>query len=174
MESELTRPIAVLWWTMCVAWAGLVFYLSTEAFGPNLSRALLAWAFDLLRLPVSWHTFRLLHDSLRGAAHVIEYAIFALFLYGLPVETSRGLWRPRRALFCIVFAAAYALSDEFHQLFVPGRHASLFDCGLDASGAALAMLLPYTQGWMARLKANHAHCNSYCDVEDEIASRTKG
>jgi VanZ family protein len=30
-------------------------------------------------------------------------------------------------------------------LFVPGRHASLHDCGLDTIGAALAMLVPYTR-----------------------------
>jgi VanZ family protein len=38
-------------------------------------------------------------------------------------------------------AAAYSLTDEFHQLFVPGRHASIADCAIDSTGAALAVLL---------------------------------
>ena len=156
MESEFTRPIAVLWWAICLAWAALVFYLSTQAFGPNMSRAFLAWTLNLLQLPVSSSTFGLLHAFLRGLAHLIEYAIFALLLYGLPVEKSRGPWRPRRAMFCIVVATLYSLSDEFHQLFVPGRHASLLDCGLDGIGAALAMLVPYTQEQMSLLKSNSA------------------
>jgi VanZ family protein len=84
-----------------------------------------------------------------------EYAIFALLLYGFPGEKSPGLWRPRRAVFCIVVAAAYSLTDEFHQLFVPGRHASLLDCGLDTIGAALAMLVPYTQEQMSLLKSSN-------------------
>ena len=156
MESELTRPIAVLWWALCLAWAALIFYLSTQAFAPNMSRALLAWTFNFLQLPVSWGTFGLLHAFLRGLAHLIEYAIFALLLYGLPGEKSRGLWRPRRAIFCVVVATVYSLADEFHQLFVPGRHASLLDCGFDAIGAALAMLVPYAQEQMSFLKSNSA------------------
>jgi len=156
MESEFTRPVAVLWWGITIAWAALVFCLSTQAFGPSFSGTWLARSLDLLELRVSSATFRLLHSLLRGLAHLIEYAIFALLLYGLPVEKSRGPWRPRRAMFCIVVATLYSLSDEFHQLFVPGRHASLLDCGLDAIGAALAMLVPYTQEQLSLLKSNTA------------------
>jgi VanZ family protein len=91
-------------------------------------------------------TFDLLHLMLRKLAHVTEYAIFALLLYSLPVEKAQAPWRPRRAALCILGAALYSLTDEFHQSFVPGRHASLLDCGLDTLGAALAMLVPYFQG----------------------------
>jgi VanZ family protein len=154
MESEPTRPIAVLWWAITVAWAALVFYLSTQAFSPNFSRTLLAWTLHLLQLRVSSGTFGLLHAFLRGLAHIIEYAIFALLLYGLPIEKKRGLWRPRRAAFCIVVASVYSLTDEFHQSLVFGRHASLLDCGLDTIGAALAMLVPYTQEQMSLLRSN--------------------
>jgi VanZ family protein len=156
MESELIRPIAVLRWVVCLAWAALIFYLSTQAFGPDLSRALLAWTLDLLHLPVSGGIFHLLHLLLRGLAHLVEYAILALLLYGLPGEKNRGLWRPRRAMFCIMVATVYSLTDEFHQLFVPGRHGSLLDCGLDAIGAAMAMLVPYTQEQISFLKSNNA------------------
>jgi hypothetical protein len=30
--------------------------------------------------------------------------------------------------------------DEYHQSFVPGRHASFADCGIDSIGAALGIL----------------------------------
>jgi VanZ family protein len=134
----------VLWWAVTVAWAGLIFQLSSQTFGPDFSQRLLAWALGLLHIHLAPRTFGLLHVSLRKLAHVIEYGIFALLLYGLAGENRRSLWRPKRAAFCILGAAAYSLTDEFHQLFVPGRHPSLFDCGLDTIGAALAMLVPYT------------------------------
>ena len=35
-------------------------------------------------------------------------------------------------------AAVYSLTDEWHQTFVPSRTASLFDCGFDSVGAAIA------------------------------------
>jgi len=41
-----------------------------------------------------------------------------------------------------VLAVAYALTDEFHQSFVPGRHPSLLDVLIfDATGAATALWL---------------------------------
>lgn len=138
----------MLWWAVTVAWAALIFYLSTQTFGPDFSRGLLAWTLHLLHLRLSAHTFALLDASLRKLAHLVEYGIFALLLYGLPGEKSRSLWRPRRAAFCILGTVAYSLTDEFHQLFVPGRHASLLDCGLDTMGAALAMLVTYARELM--------------------------
>ena len=154
MESDFTKPITLVRWAVTFAWAALIFSLSTHTFRPSFSRGLLAWTLQLLHLHVSSGTFGLLHAFLRGLAHLTEYAIFALLLYGSPGEKSRGLWRPRRAVFCIVVATAYSLTDEFHQLFVLGRHASLLDCGLNTIGAALAMLVLYTQEQIYLIRSN--------------------
>jgi VanZ family protein len=151
MKSNFTKPIALVWWTMTLAWAALIFHLSTPTFGSDFTLGLLFWAFSTLRLHVSWHTLTLLDLLLRKLAHLVEYAIFALFLYGPPGEQGRILWRPRRAALCILGAAAYSLTDEFHQMFSPGRTASLRDCGLDTLGATIAMLVPYTMGHNAAL-----------------------
>jgi VanZ family protein len=35
----------------------------------------------------------------------------------------------------------YAVSDELHQLFVPGREATLLDLGFDALGILILLLL---------------------------------
>ncbi len=151
MKTSLTKPIAALWWTMTVAWAALIFHLSTPTFGPDFTRRLLIWAFSILNAQVSWRTLAVLDVLLRKLAHFVEYAIFALFLYGPPGEKGQALWRPRRAVLCILGSAAYSLTDEFHQRFAPGRTASLRDCGLDTLGAALAMLVPYAQGHISSL-----------------------
>ena len=68
---------------------------------------------------------------LRKCAHVTEYAILALLLY-------RALGRELPA-FLIGFA--YAVTDEVHQAFVRGRHASPFDVSMDAAGLALGLLV---------------------------------
>jgi hypothetical protein len=155
MESDVTKPITVARWAVTLAWAALIFHLSTQTFDPSFSRTVLAWTLQLLHLDVSAGTFGLLHASLRRLAHLAEYAIFAQLLYGFPGEKNRKFWRPRRAIFCILIATAYSLTDEVHQLFVPGRHASLLDSGLDTIGAALAMLVPYTQERMSLMKSNN-------------------
>ena len=67
--------------------------------------------------------------------HFLEYALLALLLRW--ALASAGVRHPARWAF--VIAAAYALSDEFHQYFVPGRHADPYDLMADAAGAAMAL-----------------------------------
>ena len=58
----------------------------------------------------------------------------------------------------LLVAAVYAATDEFHQSFVPGRTASVYDVLIDTSGACAAayssMVLPWARGlphWKCRL-----------------------
>ena len=76
---------------------------------------------------------------LRKLAHMAEYGLLA-FLW----------WRPLRELVAgraaVAAAAAiallYAVSDEFHQSFVEGRHGTPLDVLIDAVGiAAVALVL---------------------------------
>jgi VanZ family protein len=173
MESDVTKALSALRWAMTLAWAALIFYLSTRTFSPDFSRGLLAWTFHLLHFHVSGRTFDLLHTLLRKLAHLIEYAIFALLLYGSPGEKGRGLWRPRRAALCILGAAAYSLTDEFHQLLVPGRHGSLLDCGLDTFGATLAMLVPYTQERISLLKSKKTLSEDSCRANRSVPTESE-
>jgi VanZ family protein len=153
MQGDFPHPFTVFWWALTLAWAALIFYLSTQSLTPHFSQALLARILHFLHLRVSAGTFGFLHALLRKLAHLTEYAIFALLLYGVPGEQNKLLWRPRRAVICILLAAAYSLTDEYHQLHVPGRHASLLDCALDTFGASLAMLVPYTREQVSLLRS---------------------
>ena len=48
----------------------------------------------------------------------------------------------RRGLFAWLLAILYAVSDEYHQYFVPGRQASVWDVLIyDNLGAAIGMLI---------------------------------
>lgn len=79
--------------------------------------------------------------AIKKSAHVIAYGVLALlFMRALLVwmPNSRGWLTLRRSsLLAVALALGYALADELHQSFVPGRHASLVDIGLDLSGAIL-------------------------------------
>jgi len=72
--------------------------------------------------------------------HVIEYAIFALLLNRALKARYPGLIYPRRILLVFLLSFIYAISDEFHQLFVPGRYASGFDLFTDGLGSFLGSL----------------------------------
>jgi len=151
LESSLyARTHSVIWKLTSVAWAGLIFYLSTGGFGSSFSEWLLTQTLAVLHVTVAPATFEVLHVLMRKSAHMTEYAILGMLLYGSrndhPFE-----WRPRRALACVAIAAAYSLTDEFHQSFVPGRTASLSDCGIDTIGATLGILVYYLRHWWHRV-----------------------
>jgi VanZ family protein len=44
-------------------------------------------------------------------------------------------------LITFIFAGLYGLSDELHQLFVPGRDCSAFDLFIDLTGSFLGSLI---------------------------------
>ena len=52
----------------------------------------------------------------------------------------RALGRRAPAL-AVAITLAYAVTDEFHQHFVPGRHGTPVDVAIDAAGVAVAVLV---------------------------------
>jgi len=73
----------------------------------------------------------------RKLIHFAEYALLC-FLWWRPLAT---VTTPRRAaLYAFLIASGYALTDEFHQSFVEGRHGTPVDWLIDSAGAAAAAL----------------------------------
>lgn len=68
----------------------------------------------------------------RKAAHATEYAILAGLMLGIVVTSSIN-WK--HLLEVVIVAVVYASTDEFHQLFVPGRSGRFMDVLIDATGA---------------------------------------
>lgn len=70
------------------------------------------------------------------SGHVIGYAMLALSYWRAFNFNANRRWE------AWLLAVLYAMTDEFHQSFVPGRHSSLFDVLVyDNLGALFAMLL---------------------------------
>lgn len=94
-----------------VAWAALIFGLSSV---PDLSSGLGGW--DLV---------------LRKLAHAAEYGILGALVV-------RAL---RRWSWALALGVAYAVSDEIHQSFVPGRQGSPLDVLIDSVGVIAGVVL---------------------------------
>jgi VanZ family protein len=126
-----------------LAWAAQIFNFSTATFGGVFTAWLLSQILHFLHVAVTPPTFSLLHHLMRKSAHLTEYALFGMLLYyslgGIRVRE----WRWKTALWALLIAGGYSLTDEFHQMFVPGRGPSLFDSGIDTFGALIGTLLVY-------------------------------
>ncbi len=73
--------------------------------------------------------------------HAIEYAILAFFIRrALIYQPNLGVQRDAEWL-TILIASVYAISDEIHQYFVPGRSADLSDVAADIIGSILVVLI---------------------------------
>ena len=70
----------------------------------------------------------------KKGGHMLGYGLLAqAYWYALGLDRKRW-W------LALLLAVLYALSDEFHQSFVPGRHPSWLDAlVIDPAGAALAL-----------------------------------
>jgi VanZ family protein len=98
-------------WLPVVAWAALIFALSSV---PDLGTGLGGW--DLV---------------LRKLAHAAEFAVLGALL--LRATARSGI--------AFVLGTLYAVSDELHQSFVPGRAGSPLDVALDTVGVAIGIVL---------------------------------
>jgi len=98
-------------WLPVVAWASLIFAFSSV---PDLGTGLGGW--DLV---------------LRKLAHAAEFGVLgALLLRALD-----------RVVAAFALGALYAVSDELHQMVVPGRVGAPLDAAIDIVGVACGLLL---------------------------------
>ncbi len=94
--------------------------------------------------------FNLLGTLVRKTAHICEYALLSLLTalllrcYGV-----KSRWLP------FVLCVAYAMTDEVHQRFVPGRLGTPVDVAIDAIGVAIGVFVAeyVTKQW----RKKHVH-----------------
>ncbi len=76
---------------------------------------------------------------MRKIAHMVEYGILTFLLWRAIKNDKHPFYISLS--WAVIFAIIYALTDEIHQGFVPTRHFSLYDVGIDAVGVILAALI---------------------------------
>ena len=84
---------------------------------------------------------------IRKIAHMSEYAILLLLLY---YALSNVISKHTLSLSLLV-TFIYACSDEFHQLFIPGRSGQFKDVLIDTSGALIMLMIIFL--WQRKNKS---------------------
>ena len=133
-------------WGMCAAWMAVIFWMSSmpgEVSGAQSSM--------LVRLLVRFLSAVLGHGmteqlplaaielALRKAAHMAEYAVLGLLTAGAFIGRRTSILAGILVPWCI--ASVYAVTDEIHQLFVPGRSGQVSDVLLDSAGVLAGLLV---------------------------------
>jgi hypothetical protein len=119
MESSpvrIARKI-IRFWVPVVLWAAVIFTFST------------------------WQThksaeFSIVDFVIKKSAHIIEYGIFAALIFR--ALKNGGVNKAEAAVYAVILAMMYGISDEIHQSFTPGREPRVRDVFFDTFGSILA------------------------------------
>ena len=109
---------------------GIIYYLSScnATISAAQSQIILDWINNYV--PVNSFIIRKL-------AHFSLYFILSIIIY----LTGHYIKFKHPEVFTFLVVTLYAISDEFHQEFVPGRSCELRDVVIDVSGCICALLI---------------------------------
>lgn len=101
--------------------------------------------FEDLSEAEQWAFAGRIDKPVRKTAHACEYAVLGFLIMGTVLSYTIGTEISRRrriirAFGAWLFSTVYAVSDELHQYFVPGRTCKITDVCIDSAGAMLGVL----------------------------------
>jgi VanZ family protein len=130
-------------WLLVILWMALIFLLSHQPVTKSnkLSTGITEKFVEIAGKVDSDKNFNIgrLNHIIRKNAHFFAYLILGLLvLNGL---RSSGIIGFKSILFAISICVLYAIFDEVHQLFVPGRGGQVRDVLIDGAGAIVGAII---------------------------------
>ncbi len=101
-------------------YSGVIYYLSNQSKLPMPDLGIFSWD-------------KLLHFS--------AYFIYGILMQIAVIGAASKKTQKNQIFIVILLSSLYAVSDEIHQSFVPGRDADIFDVLADLFGALTSLLL---------------------------------
>jgi hypothetical protein len=77
--------------------------------------------------------------------HAAEFAVLLLLVYAVLGKYDPGA-RPRNLVIAATLCLLFAISDEYHQTFIPGRGGTWSDVAIDSLGVGLAVSIVGLRG----------------------------
>lgn len=128
MKNNKNKKAAAVLWCLTAACFCIIFYFSSRSADRSNEQSGFIIQFLYRIFGVNATDF-----IVRKCAHFLEYTGTALLMSAAMYYTfgKNKIYLP------IIFTSLYAVSDEVHQIFVPGRSCELRDWAIDTLGAVL-------------------------------------
>ena len=131
---------------LLVLWMGFIFSMSSEnaekssnTSGQTIRVVLSAVpGFEEQPEEVKVNIIEKLQFIVRKSAHFIGYMILGILASGLILYYGNI---NKKYLLAFLICVIYAISDEIHQLFVPGRAGQIRDVLIDSAGSFLGIII---------------------------------
>ena len=127
----------IISWMLLVIWMIFIFIMSS--FNGNISSNQSGTIADLIYNLFNISNTEKVSLIIRKCAHVSEF-----FILGVLVINLISKYNVKYSyLISFIVCVLYASSDEFHQLFVPGRSGQVTDVLIDMIGTIFSLLVMY-------------------------------
>lgn len=132
-----------------VTWMCIIFIFSSQDAGESTKTSNFAGNFlgkifyenyDELNDNEKLQLIEAIEHPVRKVAHFVEFALLGFFIFGSIIDEEKS----KMAKFIFIswlVGTIYAVSDEIHQLFVPGRSGMFTDVLIDSGGVLVGILL---------------------------------
>jgi VanZ family protein len=136
-----------IYWVVVALYLGLIFYFSGQngETSHKVSSGLLHYiSYAALLFPEGfvdffYSSFKNHELFLRKLAHFTEYLILAIIFYKALMVSNVKV--KKSYIITLGFCFFYAVTDEVHQIFVPGRAFGIKDILIDTLGATLGLII---------------------------------
>lgn len=131
----------IISWTAVIFWMVIIFFLSHQP-GSQSSELSAGVTKSIINIaekisPAAGIYVEDFHTYIRKSAHFIAYLLLGMLtLNALRASNVRSF---RSLFFAFGICAMFAVSDEFHQLFIEERSGEVRDVLIDSSGAAAGL-----------------------------------
>lgn len=122
-----------VWWLFIILWCGMIFYQSsmTAPLSDKQSMLIVTAINRVFSVLAGKEMVVISNHLVRKSAHFTEYLVLGILLFN---GFFSGKAMLKAVAYSLVAGICYAVSDEFHQYFVPGRTMRAFDVMIDGLG----------------------------------------
>ena len=135
-----TKKLSKIHLLLPLLWMVVIFMLSHQS--ASISSGQSGVFVEQLRHIAPSVDQQLLTFLVRKGAHIFAYFVLGILIFNAlwRVDLSKFKFN-RPAMLSIIVCALYAVSDEFHQLFVSGRSGEIRDIIIDSCAATIGVFI---------------------------------
>ncbi len=154
------KRIKVISCIVSIALMALIFFFSSQpaeissVVSRGITEKIIGFIVRILNMPDVADVYSKIHFVIRKTAHFLLF--FALGAsYANTISVNCNISIKNVFIIALLLSVAYAILDEFHQFFVPGRDCKASDVIIDGCGAFFGIgLFLLLRGYIQRRKNN--------------------
>lgn len=137
--KKIVNIILVITWMIIVFWFSAQVGDDSSNISGNTLRKIITFLNSNISQVELERLVELLQPVIRKLAHYTMYTIGGFLIYNQQRQLKNS--NKRKIIQSGIIGIMYAITDEIHQLFVPGRSGRILDVGIDSLGVITGIII---------------------------------